>query len=787
MTAVTRRTATKTILAGAAAAAIPAKAMGQAGEGAAPHPLMLWYRQPARVWTEALPVGNGTLGAMVFGGIAEERLQLNEATLWGGGPYDPANPNALAAMPELRRLIFAGRFAEAEAFANANVMAKPIRQMSYQALGDLHLRFPGLGEAAHYQRALDLDSALATTSFTVGDVRYTRQVIAAPDDRVIAVQLSASREGALDVDVALTSPQKSAVTRVVDGDTLLMTGSNTAEHGVAAALRFASRVVVLPEGGRLTVEGDRLLLRGAHRATLLIAMATSYRRYDDTSGNPDALTAAVIAAARRRPFAQIAAQATAAHRRLFRRVSIDLGRTEAADQPTDERIRLSETRDDPALAALYFQFGRYLLIACSRPGGQPATLQGLWNDSLRPPWGSKYTININTEMNYWPAHSTNLGECIEPLVRLVREIAETGARTARTMYGARGWVAHHNTDLWRATAPIDGAKFGLWPTGGAWLCTHLWEHWEYTRDQAFLASVYPLMAGAARFFLDTLQHDPNSGHLVTNPSLSPENAHGHGSSLCAGPTMDMAILRDLFDQTAAAADILGRDADFVAEMRAARAKLAPYRIGKDGQLQEWQADWDADAVDIHHRHVSHLYGLHPSHQITPDDTPELAAAARRSLEIRGDKATGWATAWRINLWARLRDGERAHSILRFLLGPERTYPNMFDAHPPFQIDGNFGGTAGIVEMLLQNRGDLIDLLPALPRAWASGSVTGLRVRGGCQLDLDWRAGELVSATLRPDLAGTRTVRLGDRVCRVSLRPGRAVRLTPKNFTRQKQA
>ncbi|KAA9012631.1 glycoside hydrolase family 95 protein [Sphingobium limneticum] len=763
----------------AMAAARPARAVP------APHaPLALWYHQPATEWTQALPIGNGRLGAMVFGGISQERLQLNESTLWAGQPYDPVNPQALTMLPKVRELIFAGKIAEAEALANQTLMARPLTQMPYQTLGDLILDFPGLGDASAYRRDLDLDKAMATTRFEANDgVTHVRQVIASPADQIIAVRLTAGGENGLDVDITLRSPQRE-VQVVADGPAgLLLTGRNGASKGVEGNLRFAARLAAEVEGGTTTTQADdgRLNIRNAKAITLYIAMATSYRRFDDVGGDPIAATAATIARVRGRTFARIAADTAAAHQRLFRRVALDLGTTAAAQLPTDQRIAASQTSDDPALAALYFHFARYLMICASRPGGQPANLQGLWNDSLNPPWGSKYTININTQMNYWPAEPTALGECVAPLVDMVRELAITGERTARTMYGARGWVAHHNTDLWRATAPIDGAQFGLWPTGGAWLCTHLWDHYDYGRDHAYLMSIYPLMAGAARFFLDTLQRDPSTGFLVTNPSMSPENPHGHGGTLCAGPTMDMAILRDLFTQTIEAATILQADVALVGEMRAARDALAPYKIGRNGQLQEWQQDWDADAPEQDHRHVSHLYGLHPSRQIMPDDTPTLAAAARRTLEIRGDRATGWATAWRINLWARLKDGDHAHDILRFLLGPERTYPNMFDAHPPFQIDGNFGGAAGIVEMLMGSHGDVIDLLPALPKAWPTGSVTGLRARGRCRIDLHWRDGRLDRAVLRPELSGTRTIRLADKRRVLTLKTGMPVSLTPKDF------
>jgi alpha-L-fucosidase 2 len=766
-----------------AAAALPFLPRAWSATRVRKSPLTLWYERPAAAWTEALPVGNGRIGAMIFGGIAKERLQLNEDTLWGGGPYDPVNPQAKANLPELRRLIFAGRYAEAEAFANAHVMATPLRQASYKPIGDLAIEMVGIRDidATGYHRALDIDSAVAETRFTAGGITYARSVLASPVDQVVAVRLSANRPGKISCRLSFTSPEKASRSSIERSDTLVLSGRNDPEGAIAGALTFEARLRARSRGGTIRPDGDALVIDGADEIVLLIAMATSYRRYDDVSGDPTAITRAQIDKAAARSFAAIAADTTAEHRRLFRRVAIDLGRTDAADQPTDVRIKQSETVADPALAALYFQYGRYLLISCSRPGGQAANLQGLWNESPRPPWGSKYTININTEMNYWPAEPTNLPECVEPLIQLIRDIAQTGERTARDMYGARGWVCHHNTDLWRATAPIDGAKFGLWPMGGAWLCTHLWAHYDYDRDKAFLASVYPILRGASLFFLDTLQTDPTTGHLVTNPSMSPENGHGHGSSLIYAPTMDMEILRDLFDQTVAAAGILGRDADLAKQIADARARLLPLQIGVQGQLQEWPMDWDMQADDLHHRHVSHLYGLFPSHQIDIERTPDLARAAKKSLEIRGDKATGWATAWRINLWARLRDGDHAHSILAFLLGPERTYPNMFDAHPPFQIDGNFGGTSGITEMLMQCQDDIIDLLPALPSAWPTGSISGLRARGGCTVDLAWRDGKLARAAITGSEPGSRRVRCAGRSIEVEIVPGKPVPIRPVRF------
>ena len=729
-------------------------------------PLRLWYRQPAKAWVEALPVGTGKLGAMVFGGVAAERLQLNEDTLWAGGPYDPANPEARAALPEIRRLIDTGQYAKATALADAKFLGAPMRQMSYQTIGDLKLDFPGLAEASGYVRDLDIDGAIATTTFTADGVRHSREVIASAPAGVVALRLSASRKGAISVNLGFACPLKSEA--AVEGGALVLTGVNDSQQGVPARLAFECRVEVRAKGGKISGEGGRLSVTGADEVLLLIAAATSYQRYDDVSGDPAALNKATLGQLAGKPWTRLLADHQADHRLLFRRVDVDFGRTRAELPPTDERIKSSPTTDDPSLAALYYQYGRYLLIACSRPGSQPANLQGVWNDKTSAPWGSKYTININTEMNYWPAEPTNVPELVEPLIALVADLAQTGAKTARTMYGARGWVAHHNTDLWRATAPIDGAIYGVWPTGGAWLCKHVYDHYDYNRDKAYLARVYPLMKGSARFFLDTLVVDPKFGVLVTNPSISPENDHGHGSSLVAGPTMDQAIVRDLFNNCLNAEAVLGADERFVAELKAARDKLAPYKIGKDGQLQEWQEDWDADAVDIHHRHVSHLYGLFPSDQISIDTTPKLAAAARTSLVTRGDLSTGWAIAWRLNLWARLGDGDHAHEILKLLLGPERTYPNMFDAHPPFQIDGNFGGTSGMTEMILQSRNDQIYLLPALPTVWPTGHVTGLRARGAVVVDVRWAGGKLAEAVLTAKADSRHTVAYAGSIVAIGL-------------------
>ncbi len=728
-------------------------------------PHRLWYPRPAAEWLEALPVGNGRLGAMVFGGVEEERLQLNEDTVYAGGPWNFDNPRARAALPEVRRLVFAGEWAEAAGRVDADLMGVPVTLPPYQTVGNLRLTFPGPAtgpDAAvtDYRRELDLTEAVHAVSFVAGGVRHRREVFASAADQVIAMRLTADAPGAISFTAAFDGPL-TVGTGSPDATTIALDGAGQDAGEVPGAIRFRVLARVIADGGAVSSADGRLRVESADAVTLLVSAGTNHVDWQDVSADPAGRADRDLAGAADRGYPKLRHRHREDYQELFGRTDLELPATPAAELPTDQRVRDFARGGDPQLAALYFQYGRYLLISSSRPGTQPANLQGLWNDLTDPPWGCKFTININTEMNYWPAAPANLLECWEPLFTLLRDLRVAGARTARDCYGAPGWVAHHNTDLWRATAPVDGAYWGMWPTGGAWLALTVWEHYRFTGDVATLREHYPVLADAARFFLDALVEDPDTGFLVTCPSLSPENGHhpDEGGSLCAGPTMDGQILRDLFDAVVEAGELLDADPELRAAATAAGDRLPPMRIGAQGQLQEWQQDWDAIAPEQHHRHVSHLYGLHPSNQITRA-TPELLAGARTTLEQRGDAGTGWSLGWKINFWARLADGDRSFKLLTDQLTPERTAPNLFDLHPPFQIDGNFGATAGVTEWLLQSHAGELELLPALPGALPAGRVRGLLGRDGFEVGLEWSEGALTSARLASRLGRVARVRAG---------------------------
>jgi len=759
-------------------------------------PLCLWYGQPAGTWTEALPVGNGRMGAMAFGGITAERIQFNEHTVWNGKPRSYAHEGASKVLPALRDLLQEGRRLErenkgrearakqkeAEDLAGREFMSIPLGQSAYQPCGDLWIEMPAPKSVTDYRRWLDLDTATATTEFRADGVLVRREVFASHPDNLVVTRVTTDKPSALGCLVRLTSPHRGATVEVADGKRLVLRGQVEPNGS-----RFTGMADVTTDGGRVTVEGDGLRVAGANSVTIRLAVGTNFHGFRDLSADPDKAPTTTLAKAAKRTDKQVREAQLADHQMLFRRVTLDLGRSAAASQPTDQRLRDFGNGQDPQFAALVFQFGRYLLISSSRAGGQPANLQGIWNDQTNPPWGSKYTCNINTEMNYWPALPANLAECQAPLFDAIDDLVLSGRETAKAHYGLDGWVLHHNFDLWRGTAPINASDHGIWPVGGAWLCQHLWDHYLFTGDKAFLAKrAYPVMKEASRFFEGFLVKDPITGFLISGPSNSPEQG-----GLVMGPTMDHQIIRSLFEHTAMAARVLGQDKGFADRLDALRRQIAPNLVGRHGQLQEWLEDKDDPRNQ--HRHVSHLWGVYPGWDITPRDR-RLFDAARQSLVFRGDAATGWSMGWKINLWARFLDGDHAYVLVRNLLRPLGAkdgggglYPNLFDAHPPFQIDGNFGYTSGVAEMLVQSHlqaedapaGTIrpeIQLLPALPSAWPKGSVTGLRARGGFTLDLSWDNGSLTSVRLHSALGGPARLRCGPHVADVRPARGASVQL-----------
>jgi alpha-L-fucosidase 2 len=761
----------------------------------------LWYDKPAREWTEALPVGNGRLGAMIYGGAASDTIQFNEETLWSGQPHDYANEGAHQYLAQIRQLLWSGKQAEAEQLANEQFMSEPFGQLCYQPFGSVILNFPEHESAVNYRRQLDLRNAVASIIYEADGVKYKREVLASNPDQSIIIHLEASKKGALNFAAGLNCPHENYSVSIENNQIILKGKANNYPSRVGrdgkpypeSKLTFEARLKVVNEGGGIVEDNQTLKVVNARKATLYLVAATSFVNYNNISANPAEKCKNYFSELEGKSFEAIKTKHIQDYQELFNRVQLDLGSSEKSNRPTDIRLATFKTDEDPSLVALLYQYGRYLLISSSRAGTQPANLQGIWNNRMAPPWDSKYTININTEMNYWPAEITNLSECAGPLIKMVSELAETGKNVAKEHYNLEGWVTHHNTDLWRGSAPINHSNHGIWPTGGAWLSQHLWWHYQFTGNKDFLKNTaYPVLKEASRFFAGYLVPDPhNPDWLISGPSNSPELG-----GLVMGPTMDHQIIRELFANTIEAAKILNVDEDFTEMLKEKHRKIAPNQIGRHGQLQEWLED--ADDPGNEHRHVSHLWGLHPGSEIHPLTTPEFAKACKVTLSHRGDGGTGWSRAWKINFWARLLDGNHSFLLLKNLMTPSKSeetnyqdmgglYNNLFDAHPPFQIDGNFGATSGITEMLLQSHlrdenGDFFqDILPALPDALPSGKISGIKGKGGFEFLISWENGNLSTLSVKSLLGNKLTLRYKGKTVARDTNEGETYTFTAENF------
>jgi alpha-L-fucosidase 2 len=717
--------------------------------------LKLWYDKPAETWNEALPVGNGRIGAMIFGDPSIEHLQLNEETVWAGGPHSNVNEESAKFIPVVRRLIFEGRYSEAQKIADKNIYSVQ-NGMPYQPVGDLFISFPEHDNATAYYRELDIQNAIATVRYDINGVNYKREYFASFTDQVIILRYTADKPRMISCSIRLGSEQRHTI--FIKDNELILSGITGDHEGIEGKVQFQAALIPVTEGGTISSDDTVCIVKDADVLTIYLSMASNFTNYHDIRGNPEEKAKNFLIGALKNGYDDARRDHIRFYRNFFDRVKMDLGTTDSVKNPTNVRISQFGQGNDPQLATLYFQYGRYLLISSSQPGTQPATLQGIWNYKINPPWDSKYTININTEMNYWPAEVTNLSELHDPLFKMLNDLSVTGREAAEKLYHARGWVTHHNTDIWRVTGPVDRAFYGFWPVGGVWLTQHIWQHYLYSGDTLFLKAYYPVLRGAAEYCIDVLQEDPENKWLVICPSLSPENAYMEGVTTTAGTTMDNQLIFDLFSNVMQASEILKTDRNFADSLRKLIPRLAPMQIGRYSQLMEWMYDWDRP--DDKHRHVSHLYGLYPSNQISPVYTPELFEAARNSLVYRGDASTGWSMGWKVCLWARLLDGNHAYKLLTDQLnivfedrGHGGTYPNMLDAHPPFQIDGNFGCTAGIAEMFLQSHDGTIHILPALPDNWPDGSIEGLKTRGGFEIAMEWSGGRIENLTVLSKLGG----------------------------------